>query len=533
MFTYPPQYDELYVISDIHMGGTKNAERNFQIFNRGIRLSKLITQLGKRRPDDTVCLVLNGDIIDSLAEEQVCGYVALDHQLALNVLERIYHDPSFEPVWKALAEYLKNPRRHLVVIIGNHDIELSLPGVEALMRHHLTAGNTDAQSRLVFSTHGSGFVCKVGNKRVFCTHGNEVDDWNIVNYGLLGQLGNAMNAGRTLDTDKWKPNAGTRLVVDVMNGFKQSYPFVDLLKPEIEPVLSILLTLDNNLLKKIDLSDVFRIKCDKEHGELQRKKLLAAEEHDFSEFSNEALANEVVETLLGSNLREAIRKSQCIQTSDAEDKLLETAEELIKQGKSASDIAEKEDGTDTLNWIDNTLNWMDIIAGMIGLIDKVEALRSSLKDWLKDDTTFNIDTEDDAYRRIIERVTPEVDFVITGHTHLARAIEFKQGRYYFNCGTWIRLLRLTDEVLADDASQCFKETAWCAFTSGRMSALDSAKIPGKNGKMEPLLYDRTHVVRISAKDGTVKGDLLRVSGGDHSRSKLKIVSELDDKEVNL
>jgi metallophosphoesterase superfamily enzyme len=66
MLTYPPQYDELYVISDIHMGGTQTTERNFQIFNRGNRLSKLITELSKTKKEDNVCLVLNGDIIVTL-----------------------------------------------------------------------------------------------------------------------------------------------------------------------------------------------------------------------------------------------------------------------------------------------------------------------------------------------------------------------------------------------------------------------------------------------------------------------------------
>ncbi len=525
MLTYPPQYDELYVISDIHMGGTKTAERNFQIFNRGNRLGKLITELSKARKDDSICLVLNGDIIDSLAEDQVPGYVALDHQLALNVLDRIYHDPSFAPVWKALTGFLKKPHRHLVIIVGNHDIELSLPGVEASIRHQLTAGDADAQSRLMFSTHGSGFACDVGGKRVFCTHGNEVDDWNMVNYDLLGQLGNAMNAGRIADADQWKPNPGTRLVVDVMNNFKQRYPFVDLLKPEIEPVLSILLTLDKNILKKIDLSDAYPILRDKVRGGLQRKKLLSADAKDFSEVSSEAIADEAIERILGSNLSAAIVNNQKQQPNEAEDDLLEIAENAIESGKSASEFNETDSQTEILGWT-------DIVAAKIGLIGKVEALRRALKDWLKDDTTFNIDTKDDTYQRIIDRVAPEVDFVITGHTHLARAIEFSVGRFYFNCGTWIRLLRLTEEVLDDNASEQFEQTVWSAFSSGRMDDLDSVKIPGKNGKEEPLLYDRTHVVRISAQNGTVTGDLLQVTGGDTSKSKLKIVSEYNSRQTN-
>ncbi|MEE9413564.1 MAG: hypothetical protein V3V22_10990, partial [Methylococcales bacterium] len=316
-----------------------------------------------------------------------------------------------------------------------------------------------------------------------------------------------------------------RLVVDVMNNFKQRYPFVDLLKPEIEPVLSILLTLDKNILKKIDLSDAYPILRDKVRGGLQRKKLLSADAKDFSEVSSEAIADEAIERILGSNLSAAIVNNQKQQPNEAEDDLLEIAENAIESGKSASEFNETDSQTEILGWT-------DIVAAKIGLIGKVEALRRALKDWLKDDTTFNIDTKDDTYQRIIDRVAPEVDFVITGHTHLARAIEFSVGRFYFNCGTWIRLLRLTEEVLDDNASEQFEQTVWSAFSSGRMDDLDSVKIPGKNGTEEPLLYDRTHVVRISAQNGTVTGDLLQVTGGDTSKSKLKIVSEYNSRQTN-
>lgn len=156
MLTYPPKYDELYVVSDLHMGGTKNADRDFQIFNRGTRLGELITHLAEQRPNENICLALNGDIIDSLAEDQIRGYVALDYELAQNILERIYQDPSFAPVWNALERFIKKPRRHLIFIVGNHDIELSLPGVEASIRHRLTKDDIDAKSRLAFSTHGVG-----------------------------------------------------------------------------------------------------------------------------------------------------------------------------------------------------------------------------------------------------------------------------------------------------------------------------------------------------------------------------------------
>ena len=85
MTTQLPQYDELYVISDIHMGGERSDGRDFQIFNRGDRLANFIRYVATVRADDQVALVLNGDIIDSLAEDTLGGYVALDSKTALDM----------------------------------------------------------------------------------------------------------------------------------------------------------------------------------------------------------------------------------------------------------------------------------------------------------------------------------------------------------------------------------------------------------------------------------------------------------------
>jgi hypothetical protein len=104
---YLPHYDELYVVSDLHMGGEKSGGRDFQIFNRGKRLANLVRHIMRQRPDGDVALVLNGDIIDSLAEDAVPGYVALDTDTALRMVDRICDDPSFKPVWEAFAELVR------------------------------------------------------------------------------------------------------------------------------------------------------------------------------------------------------------------------------------------------------------------------------------------------------------------------------------------------------------------------------------------------------------------------------------------
>jgi hypothetical protein len=85
-----PHFDELYVVSDIHMGGPAG----FQILKHGPRLGALIRHLATVRAGERVALVLNGDVVDSLAED-IDGYVAVDE--APRMMERIYRDPAFAP----------------------------------------------------------------------------------------------------------------------------------------------------------------------------------------------------------------------------------------------------------------------------------------------------------------------------------------------------------------------------------------------------------------------------------------------------
>ncbi len=503
--TYPPTFKELYVVSDIHLGGRRDDQDNFQIFNRGERLGTLIRHIAGQHVDEDVALVLNGDIIDSLAEDEVPGYVALDSETALRMMEHLYQDSSFRPVWQGLAHFVQQPKRHLVFIVGNHDIELSLPVVEDSIRNHIAQAKQDAQARIHFATHGSGFACRVAGARIFCTHGNEVDPWNLVDYDKLGQLANAMNAGRTVVKSEWKPNGGTRLVVDVMNSIKRRYPFVDLLKPEVAAVAAVLLALDKDVFKHLDLEVAFPVLRDKIRGGLVTKNLLSAGDTDLSTVSSAEVAEEVAEQLLGPSFREAVQDQRKSHHNASEDDLLLAAEKNIAGGKSATMIAEGEGDQETLG------AW-DIFAGWIGIVSKEEGLRKALKDWLEDDKTFKVNNKDNYYKIMQERVGDQVDFIITGHSHKPRALELGGNRYYYNCGTWIRTLRLTSEVL-DDA-KAFEETVWPALKSGKLEVLDKAKIPGPNGTKVPLLFDRTNVVQISAQDNSAVGRLLLVTDGD-------------------
>ena len=153
----------------------------------------------------------------------------------------------------------------------------------------------------------------------------------------------------------------------------------------------------------------------------------------------------------------------------------------------------------TRRWASAGLIW-DRLTG----VSKPEALRRALLDWLEKDKSFDPNDRDDTFKQVSAAVGPAIDFVVTGHTHLERAIDRGQDRYYFNCGTWIRLLRFTPAMLASEKS--FQEV-WGVLSDGHMSAID-AFAPGG----QPFVLNQTSAVAIRERDGKVTGELLHVDG---------------------
>ncbi len=487
-----PQFDELYVVSDIHMGGAPG----FQILREGPRLGKLIQTLATIRPDERVGLVLNGDVIDSLAED-IDGYIAIDD--ADRMMARLYDDPTFAPVWDGLAFFVRQPGRRLVIGLGNHDIEMALPLVEASIRRRLARGDDTAEGRIAFATQGAGFGCLVGRARVFCTHGNEVDAWNLIDHDSLRSLAMSQSAGTVFDRTVWEPNAGTQLVKDVMNGIKQRYAWIDLLKPETEAALGVLLVLDPGQALKVQrIRGALSAYVNRMKGGLKMSGWLSVDRLAAAPIvSPQAVP---VEQMLGPQLLSALRGSGPAVSTDA-DAMLRDAELAVSHAsdRRAIDTAPRVETLGMGQWMWDRMNG----------VEPAEALRCALKDWLKDDTTWDIAHADETCREVMKHVGPLVDFVVTGHTHLERALRVapEAERYYYNCGTWIRLLRLTDAVLA--SVDTFRDV-YQTLANGRMSAIDSATIPSAAGSRDPFVIDRSSLVRISARaDGTV-GTLFHV-----------------------
>jgi UDP-2,3-diacylglucosamine pyrophosphatase LpxH len=486
----PSIVDELYSVSDLHFGGAPGT----QIFNQGPRLAALVDYLQKRPKGRQVALVLNGDICDFLAED---GAAYLSPDRAVQMLERIIADPAFAPVFQALARFVRTPGRLLVLALGNHDVELALPTVQARLMQELCGEDAAARGRIVTAMDGQGFSCQVGPARVFCSHGNEVDSWNLVDYDALRRVSDAQLRGQA--PPAWDPNAGTQLVIDVMNGIKRKFPFVDLLKPETKIVPPMILALDPSALGA--LKSFGAILYRKARGSLISGYLSApAQAGEDADAAEDALRD-----LLAPGWQKQVPPPQ------SEEALLRQMEEDFRAGRRPLDLmgpAGKEDMLGLGQYI-----W-DRLTGR----PPEEAMRIALQDWLKGDRSYEITTADETSTRLDDKVDKGVDFVIAGHTHLMRAIPRKGGRgTYYNSGTWIRLIRLTDEMIASKESFA---PVWRALSAGTMAAIDA---------LPDLVLLRPTVVRIVADEAGVTGDLAQVQVGPGG--KVSLVSEPGSRTV--
>jgi len=248
-----------------------------------------------------------------------------------------------------------------------------------------------------------------------------------------------------------------------------------------------LLVLDPSQTSKI--TKLFSIVGEKLQGQKQVDQRLSAD--GFQPPEQNVPTALTVDQLLGPNLKAGLSNAGSASQSNADDMLLAAEKNFNRPDRFATPA-------------DGTLGTPQLIWDWITGVDKDEALRRALKDWLEKDKTFDMSDQDDTYKQVTAAVGPAIDFVITGHTHLERAIDMGGGRYYFNCGTWIRLLQFTNDMLKDTAS--FKEV-YNVLINGRMEAIDNAKFGGK-----PFVLDRTSAVLIKEEKGKVIGCLNHIAG---------------------
>ncbi len=444
-----PKFSALYVISDLHMGGEG---KNKQIFNQGDRLAKFVSHLAKEETcSGELCLVINGDFVDFLAEKNPQYF---DAEGAISRLSRIANDESFSMVFEALAAFVRAPHRHLAITLGNHDVELALPGVKAWLTNYLAGSDGAAQARLTLAFDGCGFPCRVGREYVLCVHGNEVDPWNVVDYRQLMFASRNMN--RLQAVKEWDANAGTRLVIDVMNTIKAQFPFIDLLKPEIEAAVPILCTM---LKDPLDFERIGRIL--KIAGKYRTRDAIRLEKDLLSgDLDHESYDEETSDA-------DAVFDFLVNQPSDptSKDELLDA---VYNDVSSNRDVFDQDSGDE--QYLGLKALWIGV-KGRLGLQSeesRCEELRKQLQKRLAGDRSFQTNFEDETFKQLDEMAGNGVDFLVSGHTHLARALSRSRG-FYYNGGTWVRLIEL-DQIVLDDPTRFAKQ--YEGFKTASLTELD-------------------------------------------------------------
>lgn len=430
------QLDSLHVVSDLHLGGGAG----FQIFDSAAELEWLIDHVAALPSPGTHGLLINGDFIDFLAEEPSAAF---DPEGAVVKLDRVWQ--CFPGVFAAMQRLLAKPSRRLIVNLGNHDVELALPWVRAHLAARLTGGDDTAHARLLLVTDGTGVQVRVGNARVVCVHGNEVDSWNVIDYERLRRVGRDHQFG--LRPEAWVPNAGSQLVVEVMNAIKRDYPFVDLLKPETQGVIPLLLALDTGVQRKLlNLSSV--------------GSRLA---WDAARLGTGFLGDE--------DAGAAARPPAPVMVFPAlppgqRSRRLSDEVESVWQNKEVSPISlVRATQGQQLGLGGAFIDW---ITGK----PRSEVVREALEQ-LDQDRSFKFDAEDQTFRDLDALLGADVDLVVAGHTHLARSLPRKQGGgHYFNSGTWARLMQLTPTLRKDPVA--FEKLF--SLLRGSMETLDQARI---------------------------------------------------------
>jgi UDP-2,3-diacylglucosamine pyrophosphatase LpxH len=246
----------LFVISDLHLGGhphvaDPDAPLGSQICHAYPELTSFIDWVrGQADGPASVELVVNGDIVDFLMEDDYGGTNPAspwspDEELVLEklklIMKRTRRGGTYGP-FEAMAALLQDGQC-LTFLLGNPDVELSLPAVRRYLEEQLQGGG-----RFRFIYDGEAYV----RGDLLIEHGNRYDPWNIVDHSALRQERSMLSRGfgqrmKHRVSGAFVPPPGSFMVTKVINEIKRRYRFVDLLKPENEAVLPILLALHPNL----------------------------------------------------------------------------------------------------------------------------------------------------------------------------------------------------------------------------------------------------------------------------------------------
>jgi UDP-2,3-diacylglucosamine pyrophosphatase LpxH len=449
---------EIFVISDLHIGGQyANADepdgRGFRICTHVAELASFIRQLAQRgsapgRPP--VELVLNGDIVDFLAEEGPDArhpwrpFIA-DANEALDAFATIAtRDSAF---FSALAEFLARGQR-LTVLLGNHDVELSLPAVRREFERRLGVDATPG--RYCFLYDGEAYT--IGD--LLIEHGNRYDGWNTINHDGLRRIRSSQSRRTSVPepNDIYVPPVGSRLVAQVMNEIKRDYPFIDLLKPEQEAVLPLLLAFEPGYLSR--LRTLAALAWEKRRHEprgpaapRQGGEIAALQKHHDGQPTGEMIARRIDTSIAEHDDPLVWVLSQCMG-GERRARFLETIAAAARESElPGGEIAAGRGPVSRAVGLARLLAPTMWPWAQRTFEQRLPALLDALQ-VLQEDRTFDLDGPCGELHHAQELLRRGFKAVVFGHTHLARYVSLGSGGMYLNTGTWADVMRFPSWILS-------------------------------------------------------------------------------------
>jgi len=464
------QFDTVYSVSDLHIGGKENP-----MFDQGERLGaafrQMAAEVGCLQPSPSinrpagprsrrVALVLNGDVVDFLAcpsDQGEPGRYFLSDDQAIAELDRLFAPESgFSDVWWGLHDYIIRGGT-LIVVLGNHDIELALPAVQAhfllLLSNATTVPPSPHQWKIAcvhvhFHMDGRGYRCKVGDRTIAFLHGNEADDDNEIDYeGLRKVICNrGVLGGPNLDL---APNRGTQLVIDVMNDIKSEFPFVDLLKPEFGAALPLAMAISDRRIPRI--AKAVNALYLGDDPDADRGSESATDSATVPSVGHDAPATTDPAGLTNFWLAALdMRSTPATRDSTA---LVDEAIRLLDAGVTVEEIADA------------------VADAELGIGDQARSLfdvafrvvrgwkRSSLRQLVRltslgsASRVFEPSLPLEGDQKLDRLVRSKTDIVVAGHSHFAKFHPRWNGHGVFiNTGTWAKIMRIREQELESEES---------------------------------------------------------------------------------
>lgn len=381
-----------YIVSDLHLGpGGK-----YDAFAGADELPAFLD----RFTNEPAHVYVNGDGVDFLMNEDP---LEMTVPRAVEQAKALVADKATAGVLRAFGRTLARGGQ-VTIRLGNHDLELSLPEVQSVLRA-ATDQPKEIADRLQFELGFAPRILDVGGARVLVSHGEHTDKWNKVEYEQLK------------DPATYQYTAGSTLVKQIMNPLIRQYGlrFMNFLKPDFSGGALTAFAINPGIVKEIFKGATVDIV-----GQLIRRIGMAA-----------AFAGDEDELDLGVGDR--------LAGADLTDEEKQQLEAMLGEGGIASFADGDDDAPSSLS-VKIARAGLKVYAGFQRFQAKLDDAHKFLE--LAPDKA-----EWDDARRLAKK--EHCGAVVYGHTHAARWKE--DGIVFANTGTWIWLMQLPAPTADFDA----------------------------------------------------------------------------------